>query len=187
MLKSPDLSLLPLALRLGSSSLGCLLGCVLSQLFDLLGCSFSCLLCCLLSQLFYFLRCRLGCLLSRMLSQLFDLLGRRLDCLLCQMLSQLFYFLRCSLSCLLCRVLSELFDLLRRRLSRIHFRLRERKRKAKEVHVSIERRAHQPLERLLLIRNQIPEGCVGSPVYHFFFPYFFRSRRHDCTLFFTRS
>src|SRR2546430_2761630 len=125
MLKSPDLRLLPLALRLGSSSLGCLLCCLLSQLFDLLRCSLGCLLCCLLSQLF-------------------DLLGGHLGRLLC--------------------------GLLRRRLSRIHFRLRERKRKAKEVHVSIERRAHQPLERLLLIRNQIPEGCVGSPVYHCFSP-----------------
>ena len=106
MLKSPDLSLLPLALRFGSSGLGCLLGRVLSKLFYLLGGNLGRLLCCLL----------------------------------------------------------------RRHLSRIHFRLIERKRKAKEVHVSIERRAHQPLERLLLIRNQIPEGCVGSPVYHCFSP-----------------
>src|SRR2546421_207329 len=95
MLKSPGLSLLPLALRFGSSGLGCLLGRVLSKLFYLLGCS--------------------------------------LGCLLCQMLSELFYF-----------------------LSRIHFRLIERKRNAKEVHVGIQRRAHQPLESLLLIQNQIP-------------------------------
>src|SRR2546421_343817 len=137
MLKSPGLSLLPLALRLGSSSLSCLLGRVLSQLFYLLGRSFRRLLCCLLSQLFYFLRCRLGCLLCCLLGQLFYLLGGNLGRLLC--------------------------CLLHHRLSRIHFRLIERKRKAKEVHVGIERRAHQPLESLLLIRNKIPECCVGSP------------------------
>jgi len=129
MLKSPGLSLLPLALRFGSSSL--------------------------------------GCLLDRVLSKLFYLFSRRLDCLLCSLLSKLLYLLCCSLDCLLCCLLSELFYLLggnlgrplccllRRHLSRIHFRLIERKRNAKEVHVGIQRRAHQPLESLLLIRNQI--------------------------------
>src|SRR2546421_715367 len=130
MLESPGLSLLPLALRFGSSSLGCLSRCVLSQLLYLLSRRLGCLLCRLLSQLFYLLRCSLGCLLRCLLSKLFYLLGGNLGRLLC--------------------------CLLRRRLSRIHFHLIERKRNANEVHVGIQRRAHQPLESLLLIRNQIP-------------------------------
>src|SRR5258706_8637269 len=91
MLESPGLRLLPLALRFGSSSLGCLLCRVLSELFYLLGRRFSRLLCCLLSELFYFLRCSLDCLLCRVLSELFYLLSRRLSCLLHCVLSELFY------------------------------------------------------------------------------------------------
>src|SRR6266566_5519903 len=151
------------------------------------------------SDLFCLLRCRFGCLLSRMLSKLFDLLSRRLCCLLCCLLSKLFDLLSRRLGCLLCCLLSELFDLLggnlgrllrrllRCRLGRIHFHLIEREWNAEDVHVGIERRTHQPLESLLLIRNKIPECCVGSSVYHYFSPYFFRSRGRDCTLFFTRS
>src|SRR2546428_421221 len=102
MLKSPGLSLLPLALRFGSSGLGCLLCCLLSKLFYLFSRRLDCLLCCLLSKLLYLLRCSLGCLLGRVLSKLFYLLGGNLGRLLC--------------------------CLLRRHLSRIHFRLIERKR-----------------------------------------------------------
>src|SRR2546430_1001088 len=161
MLKSPGLSLLPFALRCSSISLDRLLSRVPSELFDLLDCSFSCLLSCLLSEVFDFLRRCLGCLLYCLLSELFDLLGGSLGRLLRRLL-------RC-------------------RLGRIHFHLIEREWNAEDVHVGIERRTHQPLESLLLIRNKIPECCVGSSVYHYFSPYFFRSRGRDCTLFFTRS
>src|SRR2546421_52833 len=130
MLKSPGLSLLPLALPCSSISLDRLLSRVPSELFYLLDCSFSCLLYCLLSELFDFLRRCLGCLLCCLLSELFDLLGRNLGRLLC--------------------------CLLRRRLGRIHFHLIEREWNAEEVHVGIQRRAHHPLESLLLIRNKIP-------------------------------
>src|SRR6266699_603327 len=153
MLKSPGLSLLPFALRCSSISLDRLLSRVPSELFDLLNCSFSCLLCCLLSKLFDLLSRRLGCLLCCLLSELFDLLGGNLGRLLRRLL-------RC-------------------RLGRIHFHLIEREWKAEDVHVGIERRTHQPLESLLLIRNKIPECCVGSSVYHYFSPYFFRSRGRD--------
>src|SRR2546421_390678 len=149
MLKSPGLSLLPLALPCSSISLDRLLSRVPSELFYLLDCSFSCLLYCLLSELFDFLRRCLGCLLYCLLSKLFDLLDCSFSCLLSCLLSELFDLLGRNLGRLLC-------CLLRRRLGRIHFHLIEREWNAEEVHVGIQRRAHHPLESLLLIRNKIP-------------------------------
>ncbi len=81
---------------------------------------------------------------------------------------------------------SELFCLLGRSLSSIHFHLIEGERNAEEVYVGIQSRIHQPHETILLTRNQIPLYFVASLVYHCFFPCLFRSRRHDCTIYFTR-